>query len=184
MKTNIISTQTGFVFIIALFLIPLVSVNAQQSDCSKVLDQAQNLYYEGKFDESMNLVQSCMASEKLTKEENRHAYKIMSQVELARGNQEKAKENIRLLLQVDPGYKPTIEQETPTYVQLVESIRSELVVEENKVVVKKESGGISKWWYYSAGAVVAGTAIILLNNDDGKKKDKPLATPPPWEKTD
>ncbi|HEM48907.1 MAG TPA: hypothetical protein ENO27_01725 [Caldithrix sp.] len=180
MKINIISTQTGFVFIIALFLILLVSVNAQQSDCSKVLDQAQNLYYEGKFDESMNLVQSCLTSEELTKEESRRAYKIMSQVELARGDQEKAKKNIRLLLEVDPDYTPTIEQETPTYVQLVESVRSELVVKDNNVVVKKESGGISKWWYYSAGAVVAGTAYILLNNDDGKKKDKPLDTPPPW----
>jgi hypothetical protein len=177
-------TITGIAVFFLLFLIPVVNIYAQQSDCSKVLEQAQNLYYESKFDESMNLVQSCMASESMTKEESRQAYKIMSQVELARGNQNKARENIRMLLKIDPGYQPTIEQETPTYVQLVETVRNEIASEPKKIVVKKESRSISKWWYYSAGAVVVGTAYILLSNDDGKKKDKPLDTPPPWEKTD
>ncbi|MEJ2543456.1 MAG: hypothetical protein P8Y99_05265 [Calditrichaceae bacterium] len=177
-------TITGIAVFFLLLLISVVNIYAQQSDCSKVLEQAQNLYYESKFDESMNLVQSCMASESMTKEESRQAYKIMSQVELARGHQEKAKEYIHRLLQVDPDYQPTIEQETPTYVQLVETVRNEIASEPKKIVVKKESKGISKWWYYSAGAVVAGTAIILWNNGDGKKKDKPLDTPPPWEKTD
>lgn len=153
---------------------------AQQTECSKILNKAQNLYFEGKFDESVNLIQSCMASEELTKVERRQAYKIMSKVEFARGDQDKAKGNIRLLLQIDPDFKPTIEQETPTYVQLVESVRQEIITEKNNVVVKRESKGISKWWYYSAGAVVAGTAYILFNGND-KKKDKPLDTPPPWD---
>ena len=183
MKIKFISSKV--ILVIIFLFMPIAAIHAQQSDCSKVLDQAQNLYYEGKFDESMNLIQSCLASEKLTKEESRQAYKIMSQVELARGNQEKAKDNIRLLLQVDPDYQPTIEQETPTYVQLVESVKSEIVVDKDNVTVKKESGGISKWWYYSAGAVVAGTTYFLLSGSgDDKKKDKPLATPPPWGKND
>jgi len=155
-------------------------LNAQQTNCSKILEQAQNLYYEGKFDESVNLIESCMASEALTEDERRQAYKIMSRVELARGDQEKAKENIRLLLQVDPDYQPTIEQETPTFVQLVESLRSEIDKSERKAVVQQESKSISKWWYYSAGAVVAGSVYFLLNNGYDKK-DKPLKTPPPWE---
>ena len=170
---------------LVVVLFPIIDENdvlyAQQSDCSKVLDQAQNLYYEGKFDESVNLIQSCMASEELTKDESRQAYKIMSQVEIARGDQDKAQENIRLLLQVDPNYQPTIEQETPTFVQMVESVRNEIALDENNVVVKQESRSISKWWYYSAGAVVAGTAYLLLSNDGGKKKDKPLDTPPEWD---
>ena len=155
---------------------------AQQTECSRILDKAQNLYLEGKFDESVNLIQSCTASKQLTKAERQQAYKIMSQVELARGDQDKAKQNIRLLLQENPDFQPTIEQETPTYVQLVESVRQEIITEKNNVVVKQESRtrSISKWWYYSAGVVVAGTAYILFNGDD-KKKDKPLKLPPPWE---
>ncbi len=167
-------------FLLIIFISPDKLLLAQQTKCSKILDKAKNLYFEGKFDESVNLIQSCMASQELTDAEKRQAYKIMSNVELARGDQDKAKENIRLLLQIDPDFQPTIEQETPTYVQLVESVRSEMAQHRNNVVVKQESKGISKWWYYSAGAVVAGTAYLLFNGDD-KKKDKPLKLPPPWE---
>jgi hypothetical protein len=170
------------IFLIITFIVPDKLLKAQQTECSKILDKAQNLYLEGKFDESVNLIQSCTASKQLTKAEKRQVYKIMSQIELARGDQDKAKENIRLLLQIDPDFQPTIEQETPTYVQLVESVRQEIITEKNNVVVKQESRtrSISKWWYYSAGVVVVGTAYILFNGDD-KKKDKPLDTPPPWK---
>ena len=81
---------------------------------------------------------------------------------------------------MDSTYKPTIEQETPTYVQLVDSVRSEMTTETKVEPIIVESKGISKWWYYSAGAVVVGSTLLLLGNDD-KKKDKPLKLPPNWE---
>ena len=179
---------TVFIFTLQLLLLLPVSgldssLFGQESDCDKILEHAHNLYYEGRFDESVNLIQSCLASQDLNKNELRLAYKILSQVELARGDEKKAKENIRQILKVDPDFLPTIEQETPTYVKLVESVRQEMktVPEKNNTALKKEAGGISKWWYYSAGAVVAGTTFMLLNKDENKKKSEPLPEPPDWD---
>lgn len=161
----------------------LFAQQSGESDCDKILNQAQNLYYEGRFDESVNLIKSCLTSKELTNNERQRAYKIFSQVELARGNKTEATKIISQILKMDSAYQPTIEQETPTYVQLVDSVRSEMTTVTKVEPIIVESKGISKWWYYSAGAVVVGSTLLLLGDDD-KKKDKPLDTPPEWEKED
>jgi len=158
----------------------LFAQQSDTSDCQLILDKAQNLYYESKFDEAVNLVKSCITGRDLSKNERRQAYKILAQVALAREDEEQAKSTIRHLLKEDPDYKPTIEQDPPSYVQLVESVREEMPVQVQKTKMKAESKGISKWWYYTAGAVVTGTTIMLLNNGDDEKKDEPLPEPPVW----
>lgn len=178
-------------FLLAQLWTPVLNINGKlfagqldQSDCQKILDKARNLYYEGRFDESVNLVRSCIASEEITKDERRQAYKILAQIALARNDKDKARNAVRRLLQIDPDYKPTIEQETPSYVELVESVRAEMDSkvshESHKAEIKEDKKGISKWWYYSAGAVVAGSAYFLLSKD-GNKKDEPLKEPPEWD---
>ena len=158
----------------------LFAQQSDESDCSIILKQAQNMYYEGRFDESVNLIKSCLTSKELTNDERRQAYKIFSQVELARDNKDEAIKIISQILKMDSTYQPTIEQETPTYVQLVDSVRSEMTTEIKVKPAIIENKGISKWWYYSAGAVVVGSTLLLLGNDD-EKKNEPLKLPPNWE---
>jgi tetratricopeptide (TPR) repeat protein len=186
-------SRVFFTIILVVFIDAVIPVNtseirffaqeSESSQCRQILNKAQELYYESKFDEAVNLVKSCITGKNLSVDEKRQAYKILSQVALARGNKEKARETIRYLLKIDPDYRPTIEQEPPSYVQLVESVRAEMKTKEEEPAVKKERKGISKWWYYTAGAVVAGSAYLLINSShDNGGKAKPLDTPPDWDK--
>jgi len=178
-----------FCFIFVQIILPVFSSdlnlfaqNHDDSTCQKILDQAQQLYYEGKFTESVNLIKSCLTSEGITKDQRIQAYKILSQVALARGNEDQANEIIRQILKLDPDYLPTIEQEPPKFVELVATVRQQ------GKVIEKESGennkifGLSKWVFYPGAAVVAGVgAYFIINGDDGKKNGDPeLAQPPDW----
>lgn len=173
------------VFLPVLFHPTALSAQNQETDnYSKILDKAQELYYEGRFTESVNLVKSCLTDTGISPEQRVKAYKILSQVALARDNEAQAKEILRQILKINPEYNPTIEQEPPKFVQLVASVRGEIqkqtaTAEPAKVEVSQSN----HWRWYTAGAAAAvgiGAAILLGGNDGGNEKDGALSKPPPW----
>lgn len=187
---SLISIKLCFFLLIVQSAPPLMFFNSkvvaqeqESSTCQKILDQAQRLYYEGHFTEAVNLVKSCLTDSKITKSERINAYKILSQVAMALDNFEQAKEIIRQMLKLDPEYQPTIEEEPPRFIELVETVRMESSTAAAKSTLEKQDSKIPGWFYYTVAgvAVATGTYFFMTNGDQSaKKKDKILDSPPDW----
>jgi hypothetical protein len=138
-----------------------------QLSCTQQLNQAEELYFNGEFDRVIGLVRECLQSSPTDETIMIRAYKILARTYLSRGDMISAEENIKLILKIDPSYQPTIEEETPKYVNLVVEIRNK--IDPVKTVVTKattDSTGISPWVWIGAGgaALVALMAIIASGN--------------------
>lgn len=158
---------------------------AGDQTCSEKLDIAEEYYYDDAFDEAQALVQDCLNDLSLKKVERIRAYTILARIYLARENPEAAKEFILKIFSLDPAYQPTIEQETPRFVNLVTEAKKEFVVPapiaESAKTSKKKSG--KRWLWIGAGtaAVIAIIAVVA----SGSKGEKPvqerlLPNPPPF----
>lgn len=183
---------TGF---ISLYLIPALlylqiiwflpdnnqSLLADQGNTSShLLDLAEESYYNGEFEETIGLVKQCLADTSLNKENRKRANIILARTYLARGEQEFAMEAIMNILQVDPTYRPTIEEEKPQYVNLVMEVRTAF----EKPSPETTKSALNKWLYVGASAVAA-TAIIIIAGS-GKSEEEtqtnPLPEPPGFPK--
>lgn len=183
---------TGF---ISLYLIPALlylqtiwflpdnnqSLFADQGNTSiHLLDLAEESYYNGEFEETISLVKQCLADTSLNKENRKRANIILARTYLARGEQEFAMEAILNILQVDPAYRPTIEEEKPQYVNLVKEVRAAF----EKPSAETTKSSLNKWLYVGASAVAA-TAIIIIAGS-GKSEEgtatNPLPEPPGFPK--
>lgn len=167
------------IIIIALLwsysIFPVAQVLAQDS-CAENLNQAEQNYYEGKFDESIALVRSCLQAGGLQQDELVRAYKILAQTYLAKNNPDASRQIVKKILETDPNYTPTIAENPPPYVELVNSVKAEQTQKEESA--KSDD---AKWLWIGAGsvAVVGVLTIILLSGSEDEPGDpKPLPTPP------
>ncbi|GEM_PF-2029349 len=179
-------------FMLSQMVLPIFlnnfSVFAQDTQtCVSQLNQAEDDYYNGAFDASIRIIKECLKKATLKKEERIKAYTILARIFMAKNKKEGAKKIIRKILNLDPGYRPTIEQERPAYVNLVAEERKTLRVtaaasNKKKAVAHKNN---KKWYWYSAGGA-AGIAIIAIIAG-GQSKHKPgnnstLPQPPGFPK--
>lgn len=160
------------------FIFPQYKLNAQTNQvCDDNLEAADDAYYDGEYNESLRLIKICLEKPDITNEQCSLAYTILSRTFMAMDNNDKAKEYIGKILNLDPDYAPTIEEETPKYVNMVLLVRKE---KEKQKIIEEESG-ISSWLWIGAGGVIATVAIIAIasSGDDKKEtKDETLAEPP------
>jgi hypothetical protein len=134
------------------------SLFAVQGDTSDhLLDLAEQSYYNGEFEETIGLVKQCLADTTLNQENRKRANIILARTYLARSDQELAMEAIMNILQIDPTYRPTIEEEKPQFVNLVMEVRAAF----ERPATETTKSGLNKWLYVGASAVAA-TAIILI----------------------
>jgi hypothetical protein len=166
-------------FILSTLLFSLSSASAQETTdtISEKLAAAEELYYEGKFNEAVSLVNECLIEKSVQAQDKKTAYKLLANIRLSQENPAAAETDIRQLLAVDPDYTPTIEQETPQFVKLVTEVKAK---------IKQEQPKKKTWLWIGAGAAAAvavTTFLIIQGNDDGSEEpiiNKPLALPPAW----
>ncbi|MGD9898675.1 MAG: tetratricopeptide repeat protein [Calditrichaceae bacterium] len=184
---SFISVLLSISFLTFQLMIPVIDdtsvLYAQESKqaCEQMLNAAQTMYYEGRFDEAIDLVKECLKSNDYSIEDQKLAYKIVGQALLAKGYPDTAKGFIRKLLEMEPGYQPTIEDEPPAFVDLVDEVRTEISVQKAEPVPEKKSN--KKWiWIGAGGAVLLGTIAIIAGGSSGgdSNGNKPLASPPDW----
>jgi len=161
--------------------VPLLSAADEQSIRTK-LDQAEESYYNGDTQQSITLVRQCLADSLISKESRIRAYKILARSYLALEDFAAAKENVLLLLNIDPAYQPTIEQESPRFVALVDEARAEYAVMNSRQPVPQKTG-IKSWMLWGAGGAAV-TAIIIIaatssGGTDNNSTNQPLPAPPP-----
>ncbi len=153
------------------------TLTAQSLSPDSLIEQARKSYYEGKFDQAITLIKTCFQETVLDNGQLQEAYKILAQAYLAKNYTDAAREAVVRLLEVNPMYAPTIEEEPPPFVQLVSEVKQ---AKSPEASTAPESD--NKWlWIGAGGALVIGAAtfIIFSSNGDEKVVDNKLAEPPP-----
>jgi hypothetical protein len=149
----------------------------QPTSCEDRLDEAEEFYYDGEFDKTIKIVNQCLLQESLPKEEEVRSYTILARTYLAKEDTIRTKDNIRIILKLEPSYQPTIEQETPKYVDLVADVRKE----EDQLAAAEAGTGISSWLLISAGSVAAVAIIAIVasgGSDEEETQNTSLPNPP------
>lgn len=172
--------------IIFAFILPTLSptMSQTQSGCDEKIKQAEQKFYDGLFDEAITLINNCLKESSITKQERARAHELLAKVYLGKDYQEQAENAIRKLIELVPNYTPNPDKDTPTYVALVEKIKSEQPPEkeqpkEQEKQVESKSWYQNTWVIVGAGVAVVGAvvAVLLLSKKD-EKKDEP---PPNWD---
>ena len=162
-------------------IFPVAQAVAQDS-CTELLQQAEQNYYEGNFDVSISFVRECLKTGNQTQDEKIWAYKILAQTYLAKNNPDAARQIIKKILEIQPDYAPTIAENPPPYVDMVNSLK-----QEQAVLQEDAQTDDTKWlWIGAGGVAVIGiiTIIALSGKDDGPEQPKPLPLPPSFPAND
>lgn len=159
-----------------LVIAPVYHILHAQDTCVQKLDQAQTEYYQGQFDQAIRLVKECIEAGGLETTELARAYKILAQVYLARSQDDAARLVTTKLLELQPEFKASVEQDPPPFVRLVDEIRAEKLAE-TQVPVEEDN----KWLWIGAGSVaVISLVTIIVMSKDKTDEPKQLPEPPPW----
>ncbi len=159
----------AFFHLQVIFLIPQgnsVLYASDQSGCSDRLDQAEEYYYDGDFDKTIEIVNQCLQEQSISNNDRTRAYTILARTYLAKEDIQTAKENVRIILKLKPEYQPTIEQETPKFVNLVAEVRKE----QEQLAATEAASGISSWLLIGAGSVAAVAIIAIVTSGSGDEQ--------------
>jgi len=175
----------SLIFIAYQIFGPVLSDSAvlfAQDDCAQYLKSAEKNYYAGKFDEAIDLIKLCLRQGQKSPETQFRALKILCQAYLAKDYREAAREVARKLIDLQPDYTPTIEQEPPPFIVLVNEVRAEsgISVEKSSDKTSFFEKNKSLLWIVGGGAALIGLTAVLAAGGNNKKESKPLAHPPDW----
>jgi hypothetical protein len=175
-----------------LIVLPLLSLLSTaplraQSDCAALLKDAEDKYFDGRFDDAVDLATRCLSRENLSDTEKLRGYRIVSLAYIAKGYQEQARDAVRKLLELAPNYEPDPDQELPQFTNLVKMVKQAIQdmqkqqpPPETKPPKEKEEsgkkGGGTKWLLIGGGAVAAGVAVLVLGGGGGNG-GPPIVTP-------
>lgn len=128
-KEDIMFQRIGIVSVIIWALIIASgssSFTSAFAQCDKDLDEAEQRYNSGRFDEAIQLISGCLEEPGITEDEKKQAYRLLGLTYIAQDYLEEAKAAVRRLLDLIPNYKPDTVQDPPTFTNLVEEVRSEI----------------------------------------------------------
>jgi hypothetical protein len=152
-----------------------------QEGCDQYISSAEEKYYSGKFDEAIEFIKLCLKQPNRSADTEFKALKILCQAYLAKDFRDAAREVAKKLIDINPDYSPTIEQEPPPFIVLINEVRSARApagktaqsvgfFEKNKSLL----------WIVGGGALLIGLTAILAAGADEKKNNEPLSNPPDW----
>ena len=173
------------IFILYQIMAPVfldLAVLCAQENCTQYIKSAEQNYYAGKFDEAIELIKLCLKQGQKSPDIQFQALKILCQAYLAKDYREAAREVARKLIDLQPDYIPTIEQEPPPFIVLVNEVRAErgasVKTDVDKVSFFEKNKSLL--WILGGGAALIGLTAILAAGGSDKKAEKPLANPPNW----
>ena len=143
----------------------------QDQECSERLDQAEESYYNGDLDQAILLARQCSEDKNVSNDIRLHAYKILARSFLIKEDMNSAKNTVLLILQINPEYQATIEEESPNFVKLVDETRAE----HTQMAAAEETSTINPWIWVGAGGVAA-TAIIIMVAGGSSGSEEPTPT--------
>ncbi len=176
--TTPLKTVLWIVFISGV-LFPLFS-QTSQDDCQQQLAESQKMFYEGRFDAAMDLVNHCLETS-IPREQRIDAYRLLVEIYLGKSYRDNAKKTARELLELSPNFETNQETHSPALMELLAEVRREMEIEEAKKTEAlppptSQKKSIKKWLYIGGGAVVTGVVLAVLLN--GGEEPTVLPEPP------
>jgi len=172
-KHSCINIALGFFLIFISFYCEVSLAHPQLQDkYEKILQQADQNYRTGKFNEAIILLADCLVKPDMTDKEKIRAYRLLGLVNIAKDDLSEAKKSIEKLLQLNPDYQPDLNQDPPPFVKLIEEekaarVKIEQIPEAKKPIppkvtlVSQQSQGIR-----SIGVFLSAIKFIGGNKDD------------------
>ena len=118
------------VVLLFAFLSPANTHAQAGADCAEELEQANETYSRGRFDETIALLDRCLAKEEIPEEERLTAYRLKGLSYIGKGLEGDARSSVRRLLALVPNYEPDPVLDPPDFVSLVAEIKQEMVLDQ------------------------------------------------------
>ncbi len=151
-------------FLIVLIPFSSSSVNAQEvGKYGKQLDEAEQKYNTGGFDQAIEILTNILKDTDLTSEEQKRTYRLLGLTYIAKEFEVEAKNAVTKLLEIVPDYQADPEQDPPGFIKLVEEHRS--------AAPEEEESSFSWLWIAGGAAVAGGVAAVLLLKSSGDDEE-------------
>ncbi len=173
-----------FFVIIALINLQISTVFAasNQDNGKDLLKKAQARYHQGEFDQTLQLIRQFLQTDSISKPQRILAYSLLSKTFIAQQKIDSAKEVVHKIFALNPAYHPTLEQEKPSYVHLVDAVRDEIKPKKAESSVKKTKHN-TLLWAGTGGAVTFAIILgIVLSRGADNGKSHTLPKPPAFPK--
>lgn len=183
----------SFLFFTSMDALALVLV--QEQTCEELLAEAENKYFEGLLDQTIELVNVCLNQQNITVEQREKGYKLLGKAYHAKGLLEQAKDNIRKLLELIPNWQPNPNIDTPSFARMAEEVIAEMERQEEQAereqaeqptaptepATERDGGGGKTLLLIAGGGGLAAAALILAlaGGGGGGAANNQLPDPPP-----
>lgn len=160
---------------------------------AKRLKEAERMFDEGSFDESIVILEETLKVKTPTEKEKQSIYELLAANYLAKTYKQQADDALRRLLELVPNYKPDPGRYSPAFVSEVERVRGEMQQQQQpkvegedqagKLPPKKEAWYEKTWVWIVGGLVLVGGVVALVVAGGGEEGGTPpaatLPDPPP-----
>ncbi|MBD3275649.1 MAG: hypothetical protein GF372_10075 [Candidatus Marinimicrobia bacterium] len=193
--------------IIAIVVLPVpgittISVVQAQDDCTEQLNQAEQFYNTGRFDDAEQIIENCLENGTMDREQKLRAYRLLGLTYIAKDLEAEARDTVSKLLEMVPNYQTDPVQDPPPFRNLVDEVKKDqdtqeqAETEEQQTVTEQPQQGDElenlveqredrkkqkrKWYYIAGGAVVGAaviTAVVLGGGSDGAEFPMPPGRP-------
>ena len=160
-------------FLVLLFylqLIPLDSALAKTTaPGSKKLDEAEEFYFLNRYDEAMTVLENCLQTRQMIKEDKIRAYKLVSLILLKTDSKAKAKIVLEKLLEIEPNFKPDQIFDPVEFFNLYAEVKGLFVSYDNgkAVNIAKDDTNSGKWFLLGSSFILAGSLLTAAFFSEG-----------------
>lgn len=187
-----------------LMLLCALPVYAQEESCQNEINQANTFYARGGFDETIAILDVCLAKEGISDTDRSTAYRLKGLSYIGKGLEVNAQTSVERLIELFPNYEPDPVQDPPDFIEMVNRAKEELneLQDEQPAAaapevetpvaantpppantndgteVRRKKGGAGKWILGGLGLAAAGGAVFLLTSDSGGGGADSIAEPP------
>lgn len=181
-----ITVTLSWVLAYLLVFQPCVPALAQmQDDCAAKLKEAEQLFYNGDFDKSVEIIKDCLSKSDFPPSKEKDAYELLAQNYLAKSYLSEARTAIKKLLTLVPNYIPPAD--APDLAAEVARIKKEMGEQQKPAEpvaaqpATTDDGGFPQTWHYIAGGVLVGgvVALLVLKKSDNASEPGVAALPEP-----
>lgn len=113
--------------IVVFLLSPQITLAQDTTaNCVASLSNAEKAYFEGNFEQTIQLLTPCINSTEYTEEQNIQAFSLLGRTHFVFGNTDAARQSIEGLFTVAPEYTPP-SQLPPNFVAFIEDVKQDMI---------------------------------------------------------
>ena len=126
--------------VLLICCLPTATVYAQAESCQATLQQAEQAYNLGDFDETIRLVDTCLDNTSVSEAERQFGFRLKGLSYIGKGLETDARAAVRRLLELVPSFQADPVQDPPTFITLIEEVKQEMGVPAAALPVDADRG--------------------------------------------